>query len=155
MSTGSTVRGAPHHLAGTASSRLRTIPGTQPSRFLRPVPELTLIGVLSPLLGSDLDPVYLTGATVSIGRDEAATVQLRDPLISRQHARITRDGDAFRVEDLGSINGTFVDGVPVVTCQLHDGDTLQVGQTLFYFDRLYVRPDQELHTCPAAQPSTR
>ncbi|HUG90118.1 MAG TPA: FHA domain-containing protein [Planctomycetaceae bacterium] len=116
-----------------------TVLSNRPSKFLRPAPGLTLIGVLSPLIGVEIDVIHLNQDTTNIGRDETSAIRLRDQLVSRHHARITRDGDVFRIEDLGSINGTFVDGVPVVSCQLHDGDTVQVGKSLYYFDRLYER----------------
>jgi hypothetical protein len=126
-------------LIGTPSGRLQTVAGIPPNRFLRPTPALTLIGVLSPLMGVDSEIVHLEQDTIEIGRDETCSIRLRDQLVSRRHARISRDGQQFRIDDAGSVNGTFVDGVPVMSCQLHDGDTVQVGRTLFYFDRLYVR----------------
>ncbi|MBW3542362.1 MAG: FHA domain-containing protein [Planctomycetes bacterium] len=116
-----------------------TIAGATPDRFVRPAPGLELIGVLSPLVGSMTRPVHITEQSLLIGRDGNVDLQLTDQLVSRRHARILRDGEQFRLEDLGSVNGTFVDGVPVVSCMLHDGDTLQFGCTLFYFDRLYTR----------------
>ena len=126
-------------LVGTPAGRLQTVAGIPPNRFLRPTPALTLIGVLSPLMGLDNEVIHLEHETIEIGRDETCSIRLRDQLVSRRHARISRDGQQFRIDDAGSVNGTFVDGVPVVSCQLHDGDTVQVGRTLFYFDRLYVR----------------
>jgi hypothetical protein len=130
------------------SGRLQTVAGIPPNRFLRPTPGLALIGVLSPLMGLETDPIHLASES-TIGRDETCSIRLRDQLVSRHHARITRDGEAFEIEDMGSVNGTFVDGVPVVRCQLHDGDTVQVGRTLFYFDRLYVRAAEPLVESPA------
>jgi pSer/pThr/pTyr-binding forkhead associated (FHA) protein len=99
-------------------------------------------------MGLDTDVIHLS-AESTIGRDDTSTIRLRDQLVSRHHARITRHGEMFQIEDVGSINGTFVDGVPVVSCQLHDGDTVQVGRTLFYFDRLYVRAVEPLLDVPA------
>lgn len=45
-----------------------------------------------------------------VGRDVDASIRLDDPTVSRHHARITRDGDSAVLEDLGSKNGTFVEG---------------------------------------------
>ena len=128
-------------LIGHPTGRLQTIAGIPPGKFLRPTPSLTLIGVLSPLTGVDEDVVQLQENTTELGRDDSCSICLHDQLVSRRHARIVRDGQNFRIEDVGSVNGTFVDGVPVVSCQLHDGDTVQIGRTLFYFDRLYLRTD--------------
>ncbi len=50
-----------------------------------------------------------TGENI-VGRDEAASVRLDDPMVSRRHARILVSGSGALVEDLGSKNGTFVDG---------------------------------------------
>ena len=45
-----------------------------------------------------------------VGRDEAANVRLDDPMVSRRHARILVSGSGALIEDLGSKNGTFIDG---------------------------------------------
>lgn len=136
-------------LVGNLTGRLQTVAGIPPGRFLRPTPTLTLIGVLSPLTGVDIDVIQLQNETTELGRDDSCAIRLRDQLVSRRHARIVREGQNFRIDDVGSINGTFVDGVPVVSCQLHDGDTVQVGRTLFYFDRLYLRTDAPATGLPA------
>ena len=67
----------------------------------------------------------LIADTVTLGRDPLADVVLNDPEVSRQHARLIRRGDEFLVQDLGSTNGTFLDGqrlggdpVPVAPGQL-------------------------------------
>ena len=67
--------------------------------------------------------------------------------MSRRHARITHQGDEFFLEDLGSFNGTHVDGVPIISCVLFDGDTVQFGQTLYHFGRVLapVVPAREGH----------
>jgi len=52
----------------------------------------------------------LIADTVTLGRDPLVDVVLNDPEVSRQHARLIRRGDEFLVQDLGSTNGTFVDG---------------------------------------------
>ena len=63
-----------------------------------------------------------------VGRDPAATVRLASGSVSRQHAAITVDGENATIVDLGSKNGTFVDGEPVVGPRLlRDGVTLRFG----------------------------
>lgn len=52
----------------------------------------------------------LIADTVTLGRDPLADVVINDPEVSRQHARLIRRGDAFLLQDLGSTNGTFLDG---------------------------------------------
>src|SRR4051812_17462001 len=72
-----------------------------------------------------LDP----GAT--LGR-EGCDVNLMDPEVSRHHAAIREQGGALAIEDLGSTNGTFVNGqrITVVTV-LRDGDSVRLGNTVW------------------------
>jgi len=57
----------------------------------------------------------------------------RSGSVSRRHARIWWTGDAFRVKDLGSTNGTYVNAVVVGEQDLRDGDLVKVGQTILKF----------------------
>jgi pSer/pThr/pTyr-binding forkhead associated (FHA) protein len=82
-----------------------------------------------PLQELDLPP----GATV-IGRDADCHVTLADPLVSRRHARILVGSDRAVVEDLGSRNGLFVNGLGVrEPTPLRDGDRLRVGAQQFVY----------------------
>jgi ABC-type multidrug transport system ATPase subunit/pSer/pThr/pTyr-binding forkhead associated (FHA) protein len=73
-------------------------------------------------------PVDLAGReVVTVGRDRANDVVLSHPQVSRVHAKLERRGEAFVLVDLGSTNGTFVNGRPVATKTLKDGDTIQIG----------------------------
>jgi pSer/pThr/pTyr-binding forkhead associated (FHA) protein len=106
------------------------------AEFGRPEPRLRLVGVLTPVVGVITEPFTITGAEFILGRERSAAACIPDESVSRQHAKITRREDVFTLIDMGSINGTFVDGVPVVSCTLRDGDAIQIGHNLFYFDRL-------------------
>jgi signal transduction histidine kinase len=75
----------------------------------------------------------LDDATVTIGRGASNAVQLHDTEVSREHAELRRRGDAIVVRDLGSSNGTFVNGHPVTEQELSSGDQLQLGRTLLLF----------------------
>src|SRR5215216_6236540 len=79
-----------------------------------------------------------------IGRREDS--DLRIPLgdVSRKHCRLIIDGDAIRVEDLGSSNGTFRNGERVQQSELQAGDTLQVGPVVFVLQVNGTPPDDEL-----------
>ena len=70
----------------------------------------------------------------TIGRADDAAVRIDSGGVSRHHARVLVSGDEAHVEDLGSKNGTFVDGKPVAgACLLRDGDEIRVGPaTLTY-----------------------
>ena len=68
-----------------------------------------------------------------LGRDEA-DIQIDSPTVSRRHARIRISGTEAVVEDLGSKNGTFVNGEEVSTVvRLKDGDEVQVGSVVSRF----------------------
>jgi hypothetical protein len=66
---------------------------------------------------------------LTLGRADDNGVQLRDGRASRHHARIVADGTGWSVEDLGSSNGTFVDGAEVRRSRLDRGQTLTLGDT--------------------------
>ena len=69
-----------------------------------------------------------------IGRSDSAHVCVAQESVSRKHARIvSRPDGCWRVMDLGSTNGTFVNDQPVVDAELRDGDMVRVGQTIFKY----------------------
>src|ERR1700761_1096735 len=66
------------------------------------------------LEGSDFGPLFILGRhETSIGRTPPADIVLADSEVSRLHCRLSLDNDVLTVSDLGSTNGTFVDGVRV------------------------------------------
>jgi diguanylate cyclase (GGDEF)-like protein len=82
------------------------------------------------LTGSSVGEMYKIAKTeVVLGRGQQADVQVLDDGVSRKHAQIKLVGHQMIVEDLGSRNGTFVNGGRVTTHALHDGDKIQVGST--------------------------
>lgn len=68
-----------------------------------------------------------------LGRSPDNDVILRDPATSGHHARIERRGDQFWIVDLGSTNGTFVNGESIQEKQLSHGDRVTVGQNSVHF----------------------
>ncbi|MCD6416242.1 MAG: FHA domain-containing protein [Planctomycetes bacterium] len=71
------------------------------------------------------------GERLSLGRDpDFADVVLIDPALSRRHCIFSREGSAILVEDLGSTNGTFVNGKRVERAELNPGDTVRIGVTV-------------------------
>jgi pSer/pThr/pTyr-binding forkhead associated (FHA) protein len=65
-----------------------------------------------------------------IGRDRLAGVPISDPKVSRQHATIFFEKSQFNLKDLGSTNGTFLNGNQITETPLQDGDMLQIGDTI-------------------------
>jgi pSer/pThr/pTyr-binding forkhead associated (FHA) protein len=70
----------------------------------------------------------LEGDRMTIGRRPDSDVFLDDVTVSRDHALIVRRGDEFHLDDLGSLNGTYVNRRRIETHHLADGDELQVGK---------------------------
>lgn len=77
---------------------------------------------------------------VTIGRDETASIALDDPRVSRQHARLLRHEGIWLLEDLGSKNGTTVNGRPISSDGLYDGDWISIGGILGRFDLVPAAP---------------
>jgi signal transduction histidine kinase len=85
--------------------------------------------------GSDLGRTFrITRMPVVIGRGHVE-VALRSADVSRQHARLSGSDDEYMIEDLGSQNGTFINGVLIEHGKqaLRVGDRLQIGSTVFVF----------------------
>ena len=70
---------------------------------------------------------------VVIGRERAANVCIADASVSRRHSLIEKDGERFLITDLESLNGTFVNDVPVKTRALEHGDRIRIGESQFLF----------------------
>lgn len=92
--------------------------------------------VLSIVKGPQTGAAFeLEDDVTTIGRDPANGIFLNDMTVSRSHARIIREGLVARIEDLGSLNGTWVDGAIVNAAPLHDGSSVQIGTfTLIYHE---------------------
>lgn len=70
----------------------------------------------------------LTGDEVSVGRVPDNDIQLDDVTVSRQHAMLVRQGSAWLVRDLGSLNGTYVNNQRVDESPVRHGDDVQIGR---------------------------
>jgi hypothetical protein len=78
--------------------------------------------------------VYPLDGEARIGRASECDVTLNDPSVSRAHALVDIAGAEPTVRDLGSTNGTFVNGVRIQSRALHDGDELRFGNTKVLFE---------------------
>ncbi|HVV52456.1 MAG TPA: GGDEF domain-containing protein [Polyangia bacterium] len=82
------------------------------------------------LSGSNVGEMYrLEKDQVVVGRGDKVDLRLVDDGISREHARLSRDGGRVVLEDLGSTNGTFCNGVRVQRHLLAEGDKILIGST--------------------------
>ena len=87
-----------------------------------------LLAVSGPLRDSTF---VLSGEEIPVGRDSSNSLTISDPALSRRHCVITREGSAFRIRDLNSRNGTFVNGVAIKQSFLQHGDQISIGDSSF------------------------
>ena len=93
--------------------------------------------------GPNIGARFLLDADVTtVGRHPEADIFLDDVTVSRRHAEFIRHGSSFQIKDLGSLNGTYFDGVRIETGLLSDGAEVQVGKfrLTFYASRLDLAP---------------
>jgi diguanylate cyclase (GGDEF)-like protein len=90
-------------------------------------------GCLVIIYGAHLGRRIALDAPVECGRASECDVSLDDEAVSRRHARVGWNGSAYSVRDLGSTNGTFVNGEQVNEKTLRSGDQIKVGHNIFKF----------------------
>jgi FHA domain len=89
-----------------------------------------LVGIGGPLKGTAF---ALPAGEVSIGRDSSNQLWAPDPALSRRHCLVVASGEQVSIRDLGSRNGTLVNGVPVEQQQMRHGDQIYVGDSVLLF----------------------
>jgi len=127
----------------------------------------------------------LSGHEIPVGRESSNVLAISDPSLSRRHCLISREGDDYKIRDLESRNGTFVNGAAVRESRLQHGDQISVGDSVFLLllredapeparasvefednpahataqlrpqDVLYLQPDRILSELPSASRLTR
>ena len=75
----------------------------------------------------------LTQPVHTVGRDSTSSIRLVDTEVSRRHAEFRFVNGAWQVRDVGSANGTFVNGQPATDTPLQPGDRVQIGQSVLVF----------------------
>ncbi|HVV38686.1 MAG TPA: FHA domain-containing protein [Acidimicrobiales bacterium] len=71
---------------------------------------------------------FTVGSEATVGRGQGCQVQLTDPMVSQLHARLFRSDRGLHIEDLGSTNGTYLNGRKVgAPARLKKGDRVRVG----------------------------
>ena len=78
-------------------------------------------------------PEMRDGESRVLGRNQSCDYSIADPTVSGRHAALSRCGDGWRIRDLGSRNGTRVNGWLVTEQALRPGDTIALGATVFVF----------------------
>ena len=102
--------------------------------------------------GGDKRSFSIARDVTVIGRREDSDFRIPLGEISRKHCRLIKDGTALRIEDLGSSNGTNVNGVRIQEAELSPGDTVQIGPVTFVVQIDGVPSEDELHAAGAAEP---
>jgi pSer/pThr/pTyr-binding forkhead associated (FHA) protein len=77
--------------------------------------------------------VELKGERLVLGRAENVDLVIDSEEVSRQHARFLRVDDEYQVEDLGSRNGVYLNGLKVHSAVLREGDEVQFGDLVFAY----------------------
>ncbi len=88
-------------------------------------PRLTALS--GPLKGSSWELLE----EISIGRDDSNRLPIADTSLSRHHCVIRKEGEQFKIVDLDSLNGTFLDGMPIKERVLSHGSQVEVGYSIF------------------------
>lgn len=91
-------------------------------------------GPVGRLVLGDGKEVQVGEDPVTIGRHPDCDIVLSDPEVSRQHAEVRREDAGFMLVDLGSKNGTKVNGAGIDQRTLQDGDTITIGATAIRFE---------------------
>ncbi|NPC68547.1 MULTISPECIES: FHA domain-containing protein [Corallococcus] len=105
---------------------------------------------LTCLTGLDVGRCHaLAEACTDIGRGDGAALRLRDRAVSRMHARIRREDSGFLLEDLGTPNGVFLNGVRLeASARLADGDVVELGRSLLRFQAAFDEASGEARPVP-------
>src|SRR5262249_42173607 len=77
--------------------------------------------------------VDLTEAILSVGRDSTNQIRLHDTEVSRRHAEFRLENGDYKLIDIGSANGTFVNNEKVNEIVLHSGDQILIGQSVLVY----------------------
>ena len=87
-----------------------------------------------PVLTDPSGQQHLLGEATTIGRAVENDIVITGPRVSREHARVRREGHRLLLEDLRSANGTFLNGERLLApAELHEGDTVTIGDVALTF----------------------
>ena len=136
---------------GPVPGRARPVPAAPA------VPAPTAPTGRSPAGRSPSTVMQLTGRTLRIGRDVSNDIVADDLSVSRRHAELRKTGDRYEIVDLGSFNGTFVNGQEVIAARVTGQDVIGIGRAVYRLvgDQLQEFTDTGDITLHARQLSVR
>jgi ABC transport system ATP-binding/permease protein len=131
--------------------------GARPVPAVPAIPTPTAPAGRSPAGRSPSTVMPLTGRTLRIGRDASNDIVADDLSVSRRHAELRRAGDHYEIFDLGSFNGTFVNGQEVIAARVTGQDVIGIGRASYRLvgDQLQEFTDTGDITLHARQLSVR
>lgn len=131
---GDTVRLGSHALRVLTDSSQR-VPTVAPQPLSAQMPAPAAAAVLRAVRGNDAGKSFalVDKSAFVIGRGEAADITIWDIRASRAHCRIDRIDGGYRLSDLNSSNGTFVNGKKVASHMLRTGDLIKIGASVLQF----------------------
>lgn len=127
----------PDKLPTDSSDLSVPIPGAAPSKSPpaeKPVPVAPLLSSACLIALGSGETYEITGNITTLGRGLRNKIVLEDKGISRAHCRIERAPSGFRIVDIASTNGTFVNEQRVSQIVLHNGDKVRLGALVFKFE---------------------
>jgi pSer/pThr/pTyr-binding forkhead associated (FHA) protein len=109
--------------------------------LLRAIGDLdTDTGVLVEKSGADAGTKhFLTQPVVSVGRHPESDIFLDDITVSRRHAEFIIDDGTYKVKDVGSLNGTYVNRERIEETLLRTGDEVQIGKFKLLFVSAHIK----------------
>jgi transcriptional regulator with PAS, ATPase and Fis domain len=123
------------------------------------VRKMTLVVTKGPQAGKRIE---LKKKRLIIGKGASCDMRFMDPTVSRQHLEVEARDDTFYVRDLGSTNGTQINGTRIMEAFLSPGSRIQVGNVELMFQPVYETPEQaetgalqEFGSLVAASPSMK
>ena len=124
--------------AGGGAAAAESVEPPRPRRRESALPDLR-VGVQPRLevvaaMGHQPGTTFDVGNGAMLGRSDAADINVDDPFASSAHARIYQRGDFMYLEDMGSTNGTYLNGRQVRTAErLKVADTIRIGDTEYRY----------------------
>ncbi len=130
------VRAAPPQPPADGDEDFQETRNFRPLRDTAPIPRLTT-GITASLYveeGSEAGEQFILGDyRIILGRRDTCDIVLADSSVSRRHTQFEQAGGRFWITDLGSTNGTFVNGMAIEKTELTSGDVITVGNTVLIF----------------------
>lgn len=84
-------------------------------------------------LGDKNEVIELVEKDIHIGRSPKCEVQLQVDNVSRRHVRVSFHNEEYHIEDMGSTNGTYVNGIRIEKCVLRNHDQVEIGGVKILF----------------------